>query len=311
MSGTTARRRVLRVPVSGAAAHRADLLAVEEPLEIQVDGEPLMVTMRTPGHDIDLAAGFLFTEGLLAGLGGVREIRMCDENTAAVTLGPGGALLRTASRNFMATSACGVCGKDSIEAIRVRSAFDVAADQVQVSPAMLAGLPDQLREAQRVFRSTGGLHAAGLFTADGTLLALREDVGRHNAVDKLAGWALRSGLLPLAGHVLLVSGRASFELAQKAVMMGVPVLAAVSAPSSLAASLADDAGMTLIGFLRGTTMNVYTGEQRVITELAEAEADAEAAGTVADAEAAGTVADAEAAGTVADAEAAGAVAASG
>jgi FdhD protein len=281
MSGTTARRRVLRVPVSGAAAHRADLLAVEEPLEIRLDDEPLMVTMRTPGHDIDLAAGFLFTEGLLAGLGDVREIRMCDENTAAVTLGPGGALLRTASRNFMATSACGVCGKDSIEAIRVRSAFDVAADQVQVSPAMLAGLPDQLREAQRVFRSTGGLHAAGLFTADGTLLALREDVGRHNAVDKLAGWALRSGLLPLAGHVLLVSGRASFELAQKAVMMGVPVLAAVSAPSSLAASLADDAGMTLIGFLRGTTMNVYTGEHRVITELAGTEADAEAAGAVA------------------------------
>ena len=259
---------MLRVPVSGAAEHRADLLAVEEPLEIRLDDEPLMVTMRTPGHDIDLAAGFLFTEGLLAGLGDVREIRMCDENTAAVTLGPGGALLRPASRNFMATSACGVCGKDSIEAIRVRSAFDVAADQVQVSPAMLAGLPDQLREAQRVFKSTGGLHAAGLFTADGTLLALREDVGRHNAVDKLAGWALRSGLLPLAGHVLLVSGRASFELAQKAVMMGVPVLAAVSAPSSLAASLADDAGMTLIGFLRGTTMNVYTGEHRVITEYA-------------------------------------------
>jgi FdhD protein len=271
MSGTTARRRVLRVPVSGAAAHRADLLAVEEPLEIQVDGEPLMVTMRTPGHDIDLAAGFLFTEGLLAGLGDVREIRMCDENTAAVTLRPGGALLRTAARNFMATSACGVCGKDSIKAIRVRSAFDVAADQVQVSPAVLAGLPDQLREAQRVFRSTGGLHAAGLFTADGTLLALREDVGRHNAVDKLAGWALRSGLLPLAGHVLLVSGRASFELAQKAVMMGVPVLAAVSAPSSLAASLADETGMTLIGFLRGTTMNVYTGEHRVITEYAGTE----------------------------------------
>ena len=171
----------------------------------------------------------------------------------------------------MATSACGVCGKDSIEAIRVRSAFDVAADQVQVSPAVLAGLPDQLREAQRVFRSTGGLHAAGLFTADGTLLALREDVGRHNAVDKLAGWALRSGLLPLAGHVLLVSGRASFELAQKAVMMGVPVLAAVSAPSSLAASLAAETGMTLIGFLRGTTMNVYTGEHRVIAEYAETE----------------------------------------
>jgi FdhD protein len=135
---------------------------------------------------------------------------------------------------------------------------------------VLAGLPDQLREAQRVFSHTGGLHAAGLFTPDGTLLALREDVGRHNAVDKLAGWALRSGLLPLAGHILLVSGRASFELAQKAVMMGVPVLAAVSAPSSLAASLAGEAGMTLIGFLRGTTMNVYTGEQRVITETAPA-----------------------------------------
>jgi FdhD protein len=272
MSGSTARRRILRVPVSGAAAHRADLLAVEEPLEIQVDGEPLIVTMRTPGHDIDLAAGFLFTEGLLAGLGDVRQIRMCDDNVVAVTMQPGSALLRTAARNFMATSACGVCGKDSIEAIRVRSAFDVAADQVQVSPAVLAGLPDQLREAQRVFSHTGGLHAAGLFTPDGTLLALREDVGRHNAVDKLAGWALRSGLLPLAGHILLVSGRASFELAQKAVMMGVPVLAAVSAPSSLAASLAGEAGMTLIGFLRGTTMNVYTGEQRVIAEAAAAAA---------------------------------------
>ncbi len=268
---------MLRVPLSGTAVYRADLLAVEEPLEIQVDGEPLMVTMRTPGHDIDLAAGFLFTEGLLDSLDAISAIRMCDENTAAVTLAPGGALLRTASRNFMATSACGVCGKDSIEEIRVRSAFDVAADQVQVSPAVLAGLPDQLRKAQRVFRSTGGLHAAGLFTADGTLLALREDVGRHNAVDKLAGWALRSGLLPLAGHVLLVSGRASFELAQKAVMIGVPVLAAVSAPSSLAASLADDAGMTLVGFLRGTTMNVYTGEQRVITESAQTEPDRVAA----------------------------------
>ena len=270
MSGSTDRRRILRVPVAGPAAHRADLLAVEEPLEVQVDGEPLIVTMRTPGHDIDLAAGFLFTEGLLAGLDDVREIRKCDDNVAAVSLRPGAALLRTAARNFMATSACGVCGKDSIEAIRVRSAFDVAADQVQVSPAVLAGLPDQLRQAQRVFSHTGGLHAAGLFTPDGTLLALREDVGRHNAVDKLAGWALRSGLLPLAGHILLVSGRASFELAQKAVMMGVPVLAAVSAPSSLAAALAAEAGMTLVGFLRGTTMNVYAGEERVVTETAAA-----------------------------------------
>jgi FdhD protein len=280
MSTSTARRRVLRVPVSGAADYRADLLAVEEPLEIRVDGEPLMVTMRTPGDDIDLAAGFLFTEGLLTRLSDVREIRMCDENVAAVTVADDGGRLRarvrgadgfqSAARNFLATSACGVCGKDSIEAIRVRSSYDVAADPVRVSPAVLAGLPDRLRDAQRVFSRTGGLHAAGLFTPDGTLQVLREDVGRHNAVDKVAGWALRSGLVPLTGHVLLVSGRTSFELAQKALMLGLPVLAAVSAPSSLAVSLAEEGGMTLIGFLRGSTMNVYAGSQRVITEDASA-----------------------------------------
>ncbi len=263
---------MLRVPVSGAPEHRADLLAVEEPLEIRVDGEPLTVTMRTPGNDIDLAAGFLFTEGLLTRLDEVHEIRMCDENVAAVSVKDSGALLKAqaATRNFLTTSACGVCGKDSIEAIRVRSAFDVAADPVRVSPTVLASLPDQLRDAQRIFSRTGGLHAAGLFTPDGSLLVLREDVGRHNAVDKVAGWALRSGLLPLAGHILLVSGRASFELAQKALMIGVPVLAAVSAPSSLAASLAEEGGLTLVGFLRGATMNVYAGAQRVITEVAPA-----------------------------------------
>jgi FdhD protein len=266
---TTARRRVLRVPVAGPAEHRADLLAVEEPLEIRVDDEPLTVTMRTPGDDIDLAAGFLFTEGLLGSLDDVHEIRMCDENVAAVTLQPGHAFRNQnagpdgPARKFLITSACGVCGKDSIEAVRVRSAFDVAADTVRLSPAVLAGLPDRLRQAQRVFARTGGLHAAGLFSPDGTLRVLREDVGRHNAVDKVAGWALRSGLVPLAGHVLLVSGRASFELAQKALMIGVPVLAAVSAPSSLAASLAEESGMTLVGFLRGTTMNVYAGAERV------------------------------------------------
>jgi FdhD protein len=263
---TTARRRVLRVPVSGTAEHRADLLAVEEPLEIRVDDQPLTVTMRTPGDDIDLAAGFLFTEGLLGSLDEVHEIRMCDQNVAAVSVKPGQvpvAARVAANRNFLTTSACGVCGKDSIEAIRVRSAFDVAADPVRVSPAILAALPHRLREAQRVFSSTGGLHAAGLFTSDGTLLVLREDVGRHNAVDKVAGWALRSGLLPLSGHILLVSGRASFELAQKAIMIGVPVLAAVSAPSSLAASLAEEGGLTLVGFLRGTAMNVYAGAHRV------------------------------------------------
>jgi FdhD protein len=156
-----------------------------------------------------------------------------------------------------------VCGKDSIESVRVRLAHDVSADPVRVDPGVLATLPDALRKAQRVFASTGGLHAAGLFRADGTLLALREDVGRHNAVDKIVGWALQTGRLPLAGCVLLVSGRASFELVQKAVVAGIPVLAAVSAPSSLAAELAEESGLTLVGFLRGTSMNVYTAAHRL------------------------------------------------
>src|SRR5437764_10465797 len=175
MSGTTVSRRVLRAPVGGGAAHRADRLAAEEPLEIRVDGEPLTVTMRTPGDDIDLAAGFLFTEGLLRRLDAVHEIRMCDDNVAAVTFKPGHESVAdrvAANRNFITTSACGVCGKDSIEAIRVRSAFDVAADPVRVSPAVLAALPDRLSQAQRVFSRTGGLHAAALFGPDGTLLVL-------------------------------------------------------------------------------------------------------------------------------------------
>ena len=162
-------------------------------------------------------------------------------------------------RNFLTTSACGVCGKASIEAIRVRARYDVAADQARVDPRVLTRLPGRLHDAQRVFARTGGLHAAGAFGADGTLLALREDVGRHNAVDKVVGWALREGRLPLAGCILLVSGRASFELVQKALVAGMPIVAAVSAPSSLAAELADEAGMTLVGFLRGGSMNVYTG----------------------------------------------------
>jgi FdhD protein len=266
MGGKTARRRVLRVsvgdPSERRSEERADLLAVEEPLEIRIDDTPLTVTMRTPGDDIDLTAGFLYTEGLLTDLTDVTEIRMCDENVAAVTAKPG-VTLAPSRRQFVTTSACGVCGKDSIEAIRVRSRFDVAADPSRIDPAVLAGLPGSLREAQRVFASTGGLHAAGLFTAAGKLLVLREDVGRHNAVDKIAGWALRTARLPLRGCVLMVSGRASFELVQKAVMIGVPVLAAVSAPSSLAAELAEETGLTLVGFLRGATMNVYAGSERI------------------------------------------------
>jgi FdhD protein len=243
---------------------RADLLAVEEPLEIRVGGQPLAVTMRTPGHDIDLAAGFLAAEGVIGSAADLSQIKMCDDNVADVTLAPGTALPgERLRRNFVTTSACGVCGKESIDAIRVQARYDVSADQVRVPPPALAAMPDRLREAQRVFASTGGLHAAGIFTATGSLLVLREDVGRHNAVDKVIGWALRAGRLPLAGCVLLVSGRASFELTQKALMAGLPMLAAVSAPSSLAAELAEESGMTLVGFLRGTSMNVYTGAQRL------------------------------------------------
>jgi FdhD protein len=258
----TQRRRVLRIALPDGAEHRADILAVEEPLEIRVDGTPLTVTMRTPGDDLDLAAGFLFTEGLLPSLAEVREIRMCDVNVAAVDLVPGGQAV-IPSRNFLTTSACGVCGKDSIESVRVRSSFDVAADETRVPASLLASLPDRLRSAQKLFASTGGLHAAGLFTASGELLVAREDVGRHNAVDKVAGWALRNATLPLTGCVLQVSGRASFELVQKALMLGIPIMSAVSAPSSLAVSLADEGGLTLTGFMRGPRMNVYTADHRI------------------------------------------------
>ncbi|HEV2370839.1 MAG TPA: formate dehydrogenase accessory sulfurtransferase FdhD [Streptosporangiaceae bacterium] len=243
---------------------RADLLAVEEPLEVRVDGEALAVTMRTPGDDIDLAIGYLATEGVVARAADIATITLCDANTADVTLAegvtlPAGRLRRTS----WTTSACGVCGKDSIDAVRVRARYDVASDPAPVSAAVLAGLPATMRDTQRVFHQTGGLHAAGLFRTDGTLIAVREDVGRHNAVDKLAGWGLREGQLPLAGCVLLVSGRASFELVQKALVVGIPVLAAVSAPSSLAVELAEESGMTLVGFLRGDGMNVYSGGHRL------------------------------------------------
>lgn len=272
MTSRTARRRVLRITVPAGpdgqptADPRADLLAVEEPLEIRVGGQPLAVTMRTPGHDIDLAAGFLATEGVIDTAGDLSQIKMCDDNVADVTLAPGTVLpMERLRRNFITTSACGVCGKDSIEAIRIRASYDVSADPMRLDPAMLAALPDRLRAAQRVFASTGGLHAAGIFTTAGDLLVLREDVGRHNAVDKVIGWALRDGRLPLTGCVLLVSGRASFELTQKALMAGLPVLAAVSAPSSLAAELAEESGMTLVGFLRDASMNVYSGAERLTT----------------------------------------------
>jgi FdhD protein len=229
--------------------------------------------MRTPGDDLDLALGFLLTEGIIRSADDVRTARLCagtDEpntyNVVDVTLASGVPPPATdPSRNFYTTSSCGVCGKASVDAVRTRSVYPIAEDPARISAATLTRLPGTLRAAQRGFDATGGLHAAGLFTVDGELVVIREDVGRHNAVDKVVGWALREGLLPLSGHALLVSGRASFELAQKASMAGIPLLAAVSAPSTLAVDLAEEVGLTLVGFLRGQTMNVYAGAQRIDT----------------------------------------------
>ena len=272
MGRVTVRRRVLRVR-DGEASHRPDTLAAEEPMEIRVGGRALTVTMRTPGDDFDLAAGFLVSEGVVRAAGDVAGIRYCAGATAEggntynvvdVVLARGVAAPDASmERNFYTTSSCGLCGKASLDAVRTSAAWSVADDPLRIGPEVLAALPDRLRAAQRVFDSTGGLHAAGLFTAGGELLCLREDVGRHNAVDKVVGHALRSGLLPLRETVLMVSGRASFELVQKAAMAGIPLLAAVSAPSSLAVDLAEESGLTLVGFLRGASMNVYTGAGRL------------------------------------------------
>ncbi|HEU0300689.1 MAG TPA: formate dehydrogenase accessory sulfurtransferase FdhD, partial [Longimicrobium sp.] len=267
--GSTARRLIERVTVgTDGAARRArdDLLAVEEPLEIRVvhaedadrpvdeAGHRVSVTMRTPGADFELAAGFLFGEGLVGGAESIAAIRYCTDaeqryNVVNVVLARGAPFDPAAlARNFYATSSCGVCGKASIEAAmgpacaRIESALEV-------DPAVLVSLPGKLREAQRVFERTGGLHAAAQFTADGGMVRIREDVGRHNAMDKLVGAALLQGEVPLAESIVLVSGRTSFELVQKAARAGVPVLAGVSAPSSLAVALAEQAGMTLAGFV--------------------------------------------------------------
>jgi FdhD protein len=268
----TARRPIPRIR-GGQYSRRPDTLAAEEPLEIRVAGRPLTVTMRTPGHDFDLAAGFLVSEGVVCAADQVGGIRYCTGATADggntynvvdVVLAQGVAAPDASlERNFYTTSSCGLCGKASLEAVRTSATWSVADDPLSIEPDMLATLPDRLRAAQRVFDSTGGLHAAGLFTADGELLCLREDVGRHNALDKVVGHALRSGLLPLRETILMVSGRASFELVQKALMAGIPMLAAVSAPSSLAVDLAAENGLTLVGFLRGTSMNVYAGAGRL------------------------------------------------
>lgn len=272
MSRVTARRPVVRIR-EGVVTERPDTLVAEEPMEIRVDGRPLTVTMRTPGDDFDLAVGFLVSEGVVHATEHVVAARYCagagDDgsntyNVVDVQLDPTvPSPSASLERAFYTNSSCGICGKASLDAVRTSATWSVADDPLRVGPAVLTELPARLRAAQQVFDRTGGLHAAGLFSADGELLVVREDVGRHNAVDKVVGHALRGGLLPLRSTILVVSGRASFELVQKAVMAGIPMLAAVSAPSSLAAELADEHGLTLVGFLRGASMNVYSGAERL------------------------------------------------
>lgn len=282
MGRVTERRRVLRIR-DEAVDHRADTLVAEEPLEIRLNGRPLAITMRTPGDDFALAAGFLVSEGVLGSAEELANIVYCagatvdgsnTYNVVDVRLAPGVAVPDiTLERNVYTTSSCGLCGKASLDAVRTTARWALPQDDaLRLDPGVLARLPDRLRSDQKVFARTGGLHAAALFTAEGELIDLREDVGRHNAVDKIVGRALQQGLLPLSDKVLMVSGRASFELAQKAVMAGIPALAAVSAPSSLAVDLAAEAGLTLVGFLRGTSMNVYAGERRIALPAAAAQA---------------------------------------
>lgn len=283
MTKPVQRRRIQRVEVGVGVTPKHDSLAAEEPLEIRVGGSSFAVTMRTPGHDFDLVAGFLVSEGVVSRPDELRTMIYCaaqppgarhprqgpdpDENTYNVidvgVSGPGALAVASRERHVYTSSSCGVCGLASIDAVATTSSFDVSTDDVRVDAAVLAALPDRLREQQAVFERTGGLHAAGLFTRDGDAVAVREDVGRHNAVDKVVGQALRADRLPLTGSVLQVSGRASFELVQKAAMAGVPVLAAVSAPSSLAVDLADRLGVTVVGFSRGSSFNVYTHAERV------------------------------------------------
>jgi FdhD protein len=263
--------RVARLRFRGASGEaHDDFVAIEEPLEIQLAGAPLAVVMRTPGHDEDLALGFLVTERVVASPAQVVSLRHCravadpdaSENVLRVLLADGVEVdLDALRRNLYASSSCGICGKATIANALVSA--PPLEDASRFAAGFFAALPQRLEAVQPAFAATGGLHAAGLFAPDGELLVVREDVGRHNAVDKVIGWALRAGRLPLAGHVLLVSGRISYELVQKALVARIPVLAAVSAPSSLAVELAQSARLTLIGFLRGASFNVYGERSRV------------------------------------------------
>ncbi|ANY26202.1 formate dehydrogenase accessory sulfurtransferase FdhD [Gordonia terrae] len=279
MGRITARRRVTRIRRDAAPTQRADTLAVEEPLEIRVRGTSISVTMRTPGNDFELVAGYLVSEGVIAtgadystarycagtDADGINTYNVVDVSLAAHVPATAPGLARATTT----TSACGICGKDSIESVHTASVRDPGADPMTIAANAVLDLPDRLRAEQTVFDKTGGLHAAALFAADGTLLTVREDVGRHNAVDKVVGWAVLADRLPLTGTVLQVSGRASFELVQKAAMAGIPMLCAVSAPSSLAVDAADDLGITLVGFSRGESMVVYTRPDRITAPVTE------------------------------------------
>jgi FdhD protein len=273
MGRVTRRHAVLRLG-SGPdqSIRRTDTLAVEEPLEIRLNGKSYLVTMRTPGNDVDLVHGLLHSERIIAGRPDVMLARYCagsgpdgvnTYNVLDVTLAPSAEPpAPEARRNVVTTSACGICGTTTIEQVLRECPYPMAAGLV-IPAGLILSAPNRLREQQQAFDQTGGLHAAGLLGLDSEMICVREDVGRHNAVDKVIGWAIREQLLPLDQMILTVSGRASFELTQKAVLAGIPVLAAVSAPSSLAVELAEQAGLTLVGFVRGETMNVYTHPERI------------------------------------------------
>jgi FdhD protein len=261
---------------SGEWTEAPDAVVTEEPLQISLHGEPLSVVMRTPGHDVELCLGLMYAEGIVRALREVRLIRISADSgemekavrvdadlleSNQVDVHPAGAPRRKPERSMLSSSACGVCGTVLIEDLR----RDLAAlpDGPSIDPSLLPGLVDKLRAGQGVFDRTGGLHAAGLFNADGTLVHLREDVGRHNAVDKVVGRSLIDGALPASSSILVVSGRAGYEIVQKAISAGIPVLAAVGAPSSLAVALAREFNLTLVGFLRGDRYNVYAGPDRL------------------------------------------------
>jgi FdhD protein len=254
----------------GRASEAEDVVAAEEPLELRVEGRPISVVMRTPGHDRELAAGFLLTEGVIKSAKDIFDITSCiDPGTAGVGNAVDVALTHPDSfdfekltRHVFTSSSCGICSKASIETVMKRR--KALHDTVRVKSSVILALPDRLSAKQDTFKSTGGLHACALFDAAGKLLEIREDVGRHNALDKLLGWALLEKLTPLHGHIALLSGRASFEMMQKAHAGGIPIVAAISAPSSLAVDFARESGQTLIGFLRGRSMNIYAGADRLV-----------------------------------------------